>query len=161
MRSQCLARLDQLVVKPVDGSGGNGIVVGPQASDAELAAVREQVLAEPRGWIAQELVLLSTSPAQLGDQLLPRHVDLRPFAVNDGAQVRVLPGGLTRVALREGSLIVNSSQGGGSKDTWVLTSSPGPDAEADGASAFPPQAVRGAEPDRGPHQDAAVRRHRC
>jgi hypothetical protein len=65
----------------------------------------------------------------------------------------VLPGGLTRVALREGSLIVNSSQGGGSKDTWVLTSSPGPDAEADGASAFPPQAVRGAEPDHGPHQD--------
>jgi uncharacterized circularly permuted ATP-grasp superfamily protein len=85
--------------------------------------------------------------------LLPRHVDLRPFAVNDGAQVRVLPGGLTRVALREGSLIVNSSQGGGSKDTWVLTSSPGPDAESDGASAFPPQTVRGAEPDRGPHQD--------
>ena len=153
VRSQCLARLDQLVVKPVQGSGGHGIVVGPQASDAELAAVREQVLAEPRGWIAQELVLLSTSPAQLGDQLLPRHVDLRPFAVNDGAQVRVLPGGLTRVALREGSLIVNSSQGGGSKDTWVLTSSPGCDAEADGASAFPPQAVRGAEPDRGPHQD--------
>jgi hypothetical protein len=109
--------------------------------------------AEPRGWIAQELVLLSTSPAQLGDQLLPRHVDLRPFAVNDGAQVRVLPGGLTRVALREGSLIVNSSQGGGSKDTWVLTSSPGWDAEADGVSALPPQAVRGAEPDRGPHQD--------
>jgi uncharacterized circularly permuted ATP-grasp superfamily protein len=129
VRSQCLARLDQLVVKPV------------------------QVLAAPRGWIAQELELLSTSPAQLGDRLLPRHVDLRPFAVNDGAQVRVLPGGLTRVALREGSLIVNSSQGGGSKDTWVLTSSPGRDAEADGASAFPPQAVRGAEPDRGPHQD--------
>ena len=153
VRSQCLARLDQLVVKPVDGSGGHGIVVGPQASDADMAAVREQVLAEPRGWIAQEVVLLSTSPAQLGDQLLPRHVDLRPFAVNDGAQVRVLPGGLTRVALREGSLIVNSSQGGGSKDTWVLTSSPDRDAEADGASAFPPQAVRGAEPDRGPHQD--------
>src|SRR5207247_6203964 len=91
VRSQCLARLDQLVVKPVQGSGGHGIVVGPQASDAEMAAVREQVLAGPRGWIAQELVLLSTSPAQLGDRLLPRHVDLRPFAVNDGAQVRVLP----------------------------------------------------------------------
>jgi uncharacterized circularly permuted ATP-grasp superfamily protein len=78
---------------------------------------------------------------------------LRPFAVNDGAQIRVLPGGLTRVALREGSLIVNSSQGGGSKDTWVLTSSADRDAEADEGSAFPPQAVRGAEPDRGPHQD--------
>src|ERR1700726_3540061 len=121
-------------------AGGRAIAGGRQASEAEMASVREQVLAEPRGWIAQELVLLSTSPAQLGDQLLPRHVDLRPFAVNDGAQVRVLPGGLTRVALREGSLIVNSSQGGGSKDTWVLTSSPGGDAEADGAS-FPPQTV--------------------
>jgi uncharacterized circularly permuted ATP-grasp superfamily protein len=153
VRSQCLARLDQLVVKPVEGSGGHGIVVGPQASDAELAAVRDQVLAEPRAWIAQELVLLSTSPAQLGDQLLPRHIDLRPFAVNDGVQVRVPPGGLTRVALREGSLIVNSSQGGGSKDTWVLTSSPGRDAEADEPSAFPAQAVRGAEPDRGPRRD--------
>ena len=153
VRSQCLARLDQLVVKPVQGSGGHGIVIGPQASDAELAALRLQVLAAPRAWIAQELVLLSTSPAQLGDQLLPRHIDLRPFAVNDGVQVRVPPGGLTRVALREGSLIVNSSQGGGSKDTWVLTSSPGWDAEADELSAYPAQAVRGAEPDRGPHQD--------
>jgi uncharacterized circularly permuted ATP-grasp superfamily protein len=153
VRSHCLDRLDQLVVKPVQGSGGHGIVVGPQASDAELAAVREQVLAEPRAWIAQELVLLSTSPAQLGDKLLPRHIDLRPFAVNDGVQVRVPPGGLTRVALREGSLIVNSSQGGGSKDTWVLTSSPGWDAEDDGPSAFPAQAVGGAEPDAGPRQD--------
>jgi uncharacterized circularly permuted ATP-grasp superfamily protein len=124
----------------VQGSGGHGIVVGPQASDAELAAVREQVLAEPRGWIAQELVLLSTSPAQLGDQLLPRHVDLRPFAVNDGAQVRVLPGGLTRVALREGSLIVNSSQGGGSKDTWVM-STDGPSTEQTDAPEFTPAAV--------------------
>jgi uncharacterized circularly permuted ATP-grasp superfamily protein len=153
VRSQCLARLDQLVVKPVQGSGGHGIVVGPQASDAELAAVREQVLAAPRAWIAQELVLLSTSPAQLGDQLLPRHIDLRPFAVNDGVQVRVPPGGLTRVALREGSLIVNSSQGGGSKDTWVLTSSRSWAAEADELSAYPAQAVRGAVPDHGPHQD--------
>jgi uncharacterized circularly permuted ATP-grasp superfamily protein len=153
VRAQCLARLDQLVVKPVEGAGGNGIVIGPQASDAELAAVREQVLARPRAWIAQELVLLSTSPAQVGDQLLPRHVDLRPFAVNDGEQVRVLPGGLTRVALREGSLIVNSSQGGGSKDTWVLTSLPGRDPEADGPTAFPAQAVRGAEPDRGPREN--------
>src|SRR5258708_1760676 len=151
--SQCLARLDQLVVKPVEGSGGEGIVIGPQASDAELAAVREQVLAEPRAWIAQDLVLLSTLPAQLGDQLLPRHIDLRPFAVNDGEQVRVLPGGLTRVALREGSLIVNSSQGGGSKDTWVLPSSPSWDSEADGPPAFPAQAIRGAEPDRGPRDD--------
>jgi uncharacterized circularly permuted ATP-grasp superfamily protein len=153
VREACLERLDQLVVKPVDGSGGDGIVIGPSASDAELAAVHEQVLAEPRAWIAQELVLLSTSPSQLDDRLLPRHIDLRPFAVNDGEQVHVLPGGLTRVALREGSLIVNSSQGGGSKDTWVLTSSPQRASEATGPPAFPAQAVRGTTPDRGPHDD--------
>ena len=117
-----LARADQLVFKPVDGSGGHGIVIGPHASDEELAAVGEKVLARPRGWIAQELVLLSTVPSQDGDRLRPRHVDLRPFAANDGERVHVLPGGLTRVAMREGTLIVNSSQGGGSKDTWVLTS---------------------------------------
>ncbi|HEX2355090.1 MAG TPA: circularly permuted type 2 ATP-grasp protein [Micromonosporaceae bacterium] len=153
VRSECLARLDQLVVKPVEGSGGIGIVIGPHASDAELAAVRERVLAEPRAWIAQELVVLSTSPAHLGDRLLPRHIDLRPFAVNDGEQIRVLPGGLTRVALREGSLIVNSSQGGGSKDTWVLTSQPEPAPEADGPPGFPAQTVRGTVPDRGPRAD--------
>jgi uncharacterized circularly permuted ATP-grasp superfamily protein len=153
VRTECLARLDQLVVKPVDGSGGEGIVIGPHASDAELAAVREQVLAQPRAWIAQELVLLSTSPAQLGNRLLPRHIDLRPFAVNDGGRIQVLPGGLTRVALREGSLIVNSSQGGGSKDTWVLTSQPPQSPDTDGPSAFPPQAVRGSIPDRGPRHD--------
>jgi uncharacterized circularly permuted ATP-grasp superfamily protein len=153
VREECLERLDQLVVKPVDGSGGSGIVIGPSASDADLAAVREQVLAEPRAWIAQELVLLSTSPSQLDDRLLPRHIDLRPFAVNDGEQVHVLPGGLTRVALREGSLIVNSSQGGGSKDTWVLTSSPQRSSEASSPPAFPAQAVRGTTPDRGPHDD--------
>jgi uncharacterized circularly permuted ATP-grasp superfamily protein len=153
VRAECLARLDQLVVKPVDGSGGAGIVIGPHASDAELAAVREQVLAEPRAWIAQELVLLSTSPSQLGDRLLPRHIDLRPFAVNDGGRISVLPGGLTRVALREGSLIVNSSQGGGSKDTWVLTTRPEPTPETDGPPAFPAQAVRGTAPDHGPRHD--------
>jgi uncharacterized circularly permuted ATP-grasp superfamily protein len=153
VREQCLGRLDQLVVKPVDGSGGAGIVIGPHACDAELAAVREQVLADPRGWIAQELVLLSTSPSQLGDRLLPRHIDLRPFAVNDGERVQVLPGGLTRVALREGSLIVNSSQGGGSKDTWVLTSVPDPSPVPDDSSTFPAQAVRGTVPDLGPHDD--------
>jgi uncharacterized circularly permuted ATP-grasp superfamily protein len=153
VRSECLARLDQLVVKPVEGSGGAGIVIGPQASDAELAAVRARVLAEPRAWIAQETVLLSTSPSQVGDRLLPRHIDLRPFAVNDGERISVLPGGLTRVALREGSLIVNSSQGGGSKDTWVLTSQPRTAPEADGPPPFPAQAVRGTVPDRGPSHD--------
>jgi uncharacterized circularly permuted ATP-grasp superfamily protein len=151
--AHCLDRLDRLVVKPVDGAGGAGIVIGPQATDAELAAVRAEVLAEPRAWIAQEPVLLSTSPAQIGDRLSPRHIDLRPFAINDGTRIHVLPGGLTRVALREGSLIVNSSQGGGSKDTWVLTSRPQRDAGPDGHEPFPAQAVRGTTPDRGPHDE--------
>ena len=115
-----LDRLDELVLKPVDGSGGKGLVIGPQASDEELSALRTAVQRDPRGWIAQRVVRLSTSPTQVGDRLAPRHVDLRPFAVNDGERVWVLPGGLTRVALPEGSLVVNSSQGGGSKDTWVL-----------------------------------------
>jgi uncharacterized circularly permuted ATP-grasp superfamily protein len=115
-----LDRLHELVLKPVDGSGGKGIVIGPQATDAELAELAAAVRADPRGWIAQRVVQLSTSPTQVGDRLAPRHVDLRPFAVNDGQRVWVLPGGLTRVALPEGSLVVNSSQGGGSKDTWVL-----------------------------------------
>ncbi len=116
-----LDRLAELVVKPVDGSGGKGIVIGPRASPAELAALRRRVLDDPRGWIAQPVVQLSTVPTLIDDLLRPRHVDLRPFAVNDGDDVWVLPGGLTRVALPEGELVVNSSQGGGSKDTWVLS----------------------------------------
>jgi Circularly permuted ATP-grasp type 2 len=118
--AEVLERLDELVLKPVDGSGGKGIVIGPQADRAELAELRAKVLAEPRGWIAQQVVYLSTVPTVIGDRIAPRHVDLRPFAVNDGDEVWVLPGGLTRVTLPEGSLVVNSSQGGGSKDTLVL-----------------------------------------
>jgi uncharacterized circularly permuted ATP-grasp superfamily protein len=112
--------MDELVTKPVEGSGGYGIVFGPDASPKELAAQRRRIRSNPRGWIAQPVVQLSTVPTKVGERLQPRHVDLRPFAVNDGESVFVLPGGLTRVALPEGSLIVNSSQGGGSKDTWVL-----------------------------------------
>jgi uncharacterized circularly permuted ATP-grasp superfamily protein len=115
-----LDRLDELVLKPVDGAGGKGIVIGPRATEGQLAALREAVLANPRRWIAQRPVALSTSPTLIGEQPAPRHIDLRPFAVNDGTGVWVLPGGLTRVALPEGQLVVNSSQGGGSKDTWVL-----------------------------------------
>jgi len=115
-----LDRLDELVLKPVDGSGGKGLVIGPHAGDEELAHVRRAITADPRGWIAQEVVDLSTAPTRAGDRLRPRHLDLRPFAINDGERVWVVPGGLTRVALEEGSLIVNSSRGGGSKDTWVL-----------------------------------------
>jgi uncharacterized circularly permuted ATP-grasp superfamily protein len=120
-RAEVLDRLEELVVKPVDGSGGKGIVIGPRASRAELDALRSRVTEDPRGWIAQPVVQLSTVPTLIEDRLRPRHVDLRPFAVNSGDSVWVLPGGLTRVALPEGELVVNSSQGGGSKDTWVLS----------------------------------------
>ncbi len=115
-----LGHLDEMVVKPVDGSGGKGLVIGPEADGATLDRLRERLTADPRGWIAQPVVQLSTVPTLISGSLRPRHVDLRPFAVNDGDRVRVLPGGLTRVALPEGQLVVNSSQGGGSKDTWVL-----------------------------------------
>ncbi len=117
---EVLDRLDELVVKPVDGSGGKGLVVGPDASPAELDKLRKRLIADPRGWIAQPVVMLSTIPTLVEDGVRPRHADLRPFAVNDGDDIWVLPGGLTRVALPEGQLVVNSSQGGGSKDTWVV-----------------------------------------
>jgi uncharacterized circularly permuted ATP-grasp superfamily protein len=123
-REEVLDRLEELVVKPVDGSGGKGIVIGPRATKAELDALRSRVTEDPRGWIAQPVVQLSTVPTLIEDCLQPRHVDLRPFAVNNGEDVWVLPGGLTRVALPEGELVVNSSQGGGSKDTWVLSPPP-------------------------------------
>jgi uncharacterized circularly permuted ATP-grasp superfamily protein len=119
-REEVLDRLDELVLKPVDGSGGKGIVIGPHATRAELDELRGKVLEDPRAWIAQPVVQLSTVPTFVDGRLGARHVDLRPFAVNDGSRVWVLPGGLTRVALAEGELIVNSSRGGGSKDTWVL-----------------------------------------
>jgi uncharacterized circularly permuted ATP-grasp superfamily protein len=117
---EVLDRLDELVVKPVDGSGGKGLVVGPAASKRELAELRTRLKADPRGWIAQPVVQLSTIPTLVEQGMRPRHADLRPFAVNDGKEIWVLPGGLTRVALPEGELVVNSSQGGGSKDTWVV-----------------------------------------
>ncbi|MCF6379182.1 circularly permuted type 2 ATP-grasp protein [Nocardioides KLBMP 9356] len=122
-REEVMDRLDELVVKPVDGSGGKGIVIGPRADRAELDELRRRVLEDPRSWIAQPVVQLSTVPTYVDGRMAARHVDLRPFAVNDGQRVWVLPGGLTRVALEEGELIVNSSRGGGSKDTWVLAGS--------------------------------------
>jgi uncharacterized circularly permuted ATP-grasp superfamily protein len=121
-REEVLDRVAELVIKPVEGSGGYGIVFGPEASNKELNAISKSIRDDPRGWIAQPMMQLSTVPTQVGDTLTPRYVDLRPFAVNDGDDVFVLPGGLTRVALVEGSRVVNSSQGGGSKDTWVLAS---------------------------------------
>lgn len=119
-RQEVLDRIHDLVLKPVEGSGGYGIVFGPDASEKELAAASKKIRDDPRSWIAQPVMELSTVPTQVGSTLAPRYVDLRPFAVNDGNDVWVLPGGLTRVALVEGSRVVNSSQGGGSKDTWVL-----------------------------------------
>lgn len=115
-RVEVLDRLEEMVVKPVDGSGGKGVVICPKASPKELDILRAAILEEPRNWIAQPVVQLSTVPTMIDGELGARHVDLRPFAVaNDGESVKVLPGGLTRVALGEGQLIVNSSQGGGSK----------------------------------------------
>ncbi len=119
-REEVMDRLKDLVVKPVDGSGGKGVLIGPAASAKELVAARRRILADPRDWIAQPVVQLSTVPTLSPEGLEPRHVDLRPFAINGGDDVWVLPGGLTRVALERGQLVVNSSQGGGSKDTWVL-----------------------------------------
>ena len=118
-RREVLDRIDEVVIKPVAESGGAGILIGPHASDAEIAETRQRVAADPRGFIAQEMVRLSRHPTLVGDAMEGRHVDLRPFAIS-GESVEVVPGGLTRVALRRGSLVVNSSQGGGSKDTWVL-----------------------------------------
>jgi uncharacterized circularly permuted ATP-grasp superfamily protein len=119
-REEVLDRIRELVLKPVEGSGGYGIVFGPEASEKELADVSRKIRDDPRSWIAQPMMELSTVPTQIESTLAPRYVDLRPFAVNDGNGVWVLPGGLSRVALVEGSRVVNSSQGGGSKDTWVL-----------------------------------------
>lgn len=120
VRDEVLDHVEDYVVKPVDGAGGKGIVIGPRASEAELMAVKVAVAESPRGWIAQRPVALSTHPTLMEDHVGARHVDLRPFAVHDGEEVWVLPGGLTRVALERGELVVNSSKGGGSKDTWIL-----------------------------------------
>lgn len=120
---EVLDRVDELVVKPVDGYGGRGIVIGPDASRAELAELAEAVRADPAAWVAQDVVVLSTHPTFTGSRLEPRAVDLRAFAVQsrvgEGTAVEVIPAALSRVA-PAGSLIVNSSRGGGAKDTWVL-----------------------------------------
>lgn len=116
-----LEHLGELVVKQVDGSGGYGMLVGPTSSKAEIEAFRDRLKADPEGFIAQPTLALSTCPTFVDCGLAPRHVDLRPFVLTGSDGLRITPGGLTRVALKEGSLVVNSSQGGGTKDTWVLT----------------------------------------
>jgi len=119
-RHHVLDNLDQLVVKPANESGGYGLLIGPRATDEERAKTGEQIRANPRNYIAQPMLSLSRVPVLTDDGLDGRHVDLRPFIVY-GREIYVLPGGLTRVALKKGSLVVNSSQGGGSKDTWVVS----------------------------------------
>ena len=114
-----LEHLPELVVKEVQGSGGYGMLIGPASTREELAAYRERILAAPASFIAQPTLALSTCPTLVEAGIAPRHVDLRPFVLS-GKEVRLAPGGLTRVALTEGSLVVNSSQGGGTKDTWIL-----------------------------------------
>jgi uncharacterized circularly permuted ATP-grasp superfamily protein len=116
-----LDKLDQLVVKEVHGSGGYGMLVGPHATKEAREDFRQRILLNPSNYISQPTLSLSTCPVLAKDGLEPRHVDLRPFVLNGRDGVRIVPGGLTRVALRAGSLVVNSSQGGGTKDTWVLS----------------------------------------
>jgi len=118
-RRYILENLDKLVVKAANESGGYGMLMGPKASKAEIAEFRARIEAEPRNFIAQPMISLSRHPTFCGEEFEGRHIDLRPFILN-GEKIFVLPGGLTRVALRKDSLVVNSSQGGGSKDTWVL-----------------------------------------
>lgn len=118
-REHVLANLDKLVVKPANESGGYGIMVGPFASRRKRSEYARMIKADPRNYIAQPTLQLSTAPTLCDGEIAPRHLDLRPFILQ-GAQSWVTPGGLTRVALKEGSLVVNSSQGGGSKDTWIV-----------------------------------------
>jgi uncharacterized circularly permuted ATP-grasp superfamily protein len=121
-RDYVLANLDKLVVKPANESGGYGLMVGPHATKARRAEFARLIEANPRNYIAQPTLSLSTAPTYIDDTVEPRHLDLRPFILQ-GKETWVTPGGLTRVALVKGSLVVNSSQGGGSKDTWIVEGS--------------------------------------
>ncbi|MGZ3240347.1 MAG: circularly permuted type 2 ATP-grasp protein [Burkholderiaceae bacterium] len=114
-----LANLSELVVKEVHGAGGYGMLVGPASTKAEIEEFRRRLIAKPEGYIAQPTLALSACPTYVSSGIAPRHIDLRPFVLS-GKTISIVPGGLTRVALKEGSLVVNSSQGGGTKDTWVL-----------------------------------------
>ena len=140
-----LAHLKDLVVKEVHGAGGYGMLVGPAATQAEIEEFRKVLLANPSGYIAQPTLSLSTCPTYVEQGIAPRHIDLRPFVLS-GKQVQMVPGGLTRVALKEGSLVVNSSQGGGTKDTWIL----------EDASPHTGQASGGASAVRGPMMQALM-----
>jgi uncharacterized circularly permuted ATP-grasp superfamily protein len=119
-RDHVCQKLDQYVVKAVGESGGYGMLIGPHSTSEQRSEFRDRIMAEPRNYIAQPTINLSTAPCFVDGTIEPRHVDLRPYVVYGGENITIVPGGLTRVALRKGSLVVNSSQGGGSKDTWVL-----------------------------------------
>jgi uncharacterized circularly permuted ATP-grasp superfamily protein len=119
-RAYAIEHLGELVVKAVGESGGYGMLIGPHSTAAEREEFRRRILANPRNYIAQPTLALSRAPSFLDEGIEPRHVDLRPYVLCSGDSCTVVPGGLTRVALKRGSLVVNSSQGGGSKDTWVL-----------------------------------------
>jgi len=118
--SYVLDHIEELVVKEVHGSGGYGMLIGPKSDRMTIATFREKLRQDPKGFIAQPTLALSTCPTCVEEGVAPRHVDLRPFVLTGRDRVRIVPGGLTRVALKRGSLVVNSSQGGGTKDTWVL-----------------------------------------
>ena len=118
-RDHVLGQLDKMVVKAVGESGGYGMLIGPHSTAKEREEFRRRILADPRNYIAQPTISLSRAPCFFDGVVEPRHIDLRPYILY-GDKVTIVPGGLTRVALRKGSLVVNSSQGGGSKDTWVL-----------------------------------------
>ena len=118
-RKHVLANLNKLVVKAVGESGGYDMLIGPHSSKEEQQAFRERIKANPRNYIAQPTLSLSCGPSYVDGRIEPRHIDLRPFILY-GKEINIVPGGLTRVALKRGSLVVNSSQGGGSKDTWIV-----------------------------------------
>jgi uncharacterized circularly permuted ATP-grasp superfamily protein len=113
-------RMDRMVIKKTNESGGYGMLIGSSATEQQMQEFREAITQDPRSFIAQPIISLSSTPCYLNGVLQPRRVDLRPYALYGPQGIDLVPGGLTRVALQEGSLVVNSSQGGGSKDTWVL-----------------------------------------
>ncbi|MFT4095214.1 MAG: circularly permuted type 2 ATP-grasp protein [Niabella sp.] len=119
-RSMVFANMEKMVIKKTNESGGYGMLMGNKATETEMEEYKKAILEDPRSFIAQPIINLSSSPCYINGQLQPRRVDLRPFALYGPDGINIVPGGLTRVALREGSLVVNSSQGGGSKDTWVI-----------------------------------------
>jgi uncharacterized circularly permuted ATP-grasp superfamily protein len=133
-RNHVLENMDQMVVKAVGESGGYGMLIGPHSSKQQQEDFKARILADPRNYIAQPTLALSSAPCLIDGEVESRHIDLRPYILM-GEKVMLVPGGLTRVALRKGSLVVNSSQGGGSKDTWVLRAENADDRVAQGAAA--------------------------